>query len=212
MSVRICPGEIVVIGTLSAGRGVRLGAPRAPVIASCRGARMYLGRRRTLIRRMANRLLRMLQRLGVTLPVLVVLLLVSAGGPATLGAAPARHAGSDEPAAVAPPARTAAVLEGIVRDSAGGVVPGVSVSLTGSEAGLRRITLTDDEGRFSFPNQAAGAYELRAELEGFRPVVVGGIRLKAGERVRLDLVLRPLEINEIQGGPTVVGGRVWYAN
>jgi hypothetical protein len=212
MSIRICLGEISVIGALSAGRGVRLGAPQSPVIASCRGARIRLDRRRASLRRAWTRLLRILERLGVTLPVLIVLLLTAAGGLTVFAAAPTRHAGSDEPAAAAPPARTAAALEGIVRDSAGGVVPGVSVSLTGSETGLRRITLTDDEGRFSFPNQTAGAYELRAELEGFRPVVMGGIRLKAGDRVRQDLVLRPLEINEIQGGPTIAGGRVWYAN
>jgi Ca-activated chloride channel family protein len=55
-------------------------------------------------------------------------------------------------------------LTGTITDSAGAVLPGVTVTLTGVE---RRSATTSDRGEFTFANLRPGPYELRAELPGF---------------------------------------------
>jgi Ca-activated chloride channel family protein len=55
-------------------------------------------------------------------------------------------------------------LTGIITDSSGGVLPGVTVTLTGVE---RRTNTTDARGEFTFVDLAPGSYEFRAELAGF---------------------------------------------
>ncbi|MEZ5317707.1 MAG: von Willebrand factor type A domain-containing protein [Vicinamibacterales bacterium] len=67
------------------------------------------------------------------------------------------------------------VVQGIVMDTAGGVLPGVTVTLNQTEGQadvVRATTVTDGAGRFRFPNVAAGAYRLRAALASFRTTVV----------------------------------------
>jgi hypothetical protein len=59
-------------------------------------------------------------------------------------------------------------LTGTITDSIGGVLPGVTVTLSGAE---RRLTATtNDRGELSFVNVAPGSYEIRAELAGFTTV------------------------------------------
>ncbi len=82
-------------------------------------------------------------------------------------------------------------LTGIVTDSSGGLLPGVTVTLTGVE---RRTTTTDARGEFRFVDLVAGSYELRAELAGFatltrRVTVTGG----STPRLTLQMVVGPLQ-------------------
>ena len=52
-------------------------------------------------------------------------------------------------------------LAGTVKDVSGAVLPGVTITLSGTE---RRTAVTNDRGEFTFTNLLPGAYELRAEL------------------------------------------------
>jgi TonB family protein len=80
-------------------------------------------------------------------------------------------------------------LSGVVRDSQGAVVPGVSVVATGL-SGEPRTALTSGTGEFSFGVVPAGRYELTATARGFRTwrgrvdVLNGGRDLFA---IRLDI-------------------------
>src|SRR5262245_61886892 len=76
-------------------------------------------------------------------------------------------------------------LEGIVRDSSGGVVPGVTVA-TRSATGLEMETLTDGGGAFRFPSLPPGTYELKGRLTGFVPATVTGIDLRLGRQLTID--------------------------
>ena len=49
--------------------------------------------------------------------------------------------------------------------------------------------MTDADGRFEAPSLPIGAYEVRAELSGFRPMVRSGIELTVGRHAVVDLVL-----------------------
>ena len=59
-------------------------------------------------------------------------------------------------------------LAGTVKDASGAALPGVTITLSGTE---RRTAVTNDRGEFTFTNLLPGTYEIRAELPGFTTVV-----------------------------------------
>ena len=59
------------------------------------------------------------------------------------------------------------VIEGVVRDSGGAVLPGVTLSLQNQASGVTRTTVTDQAGVYRFPVLQPGTYTLRAEIQGF---------------------------------------------
>ncbi len=97
---------------------------------------------------------------------------------------------------------TTANLAGTATDTTGGVLPGVAITLTHTETGLVRTTITGDEGRYLATALALGTYEVAAELPGFQTLVQSDIRLTLGAQVVLDFVLSPGNITE---RVTVVG-------
>ena len=73
-----------------------------------------------------------------------------------------------------------AQVSGIVRDTTGGVLPGVDVTLTSVGTGLERRAVTNEAGLYTFPNVTVGEYRITATLTGFRPVTNTGVALTAG--------------------------------
>src|SRR5918995_449140 len=74
-------------------------------------------------------------------------------------------------------------IRGTVRDSSGGVLPGVTVNAVNVNTGLKRSEVTDASGAYVFPNLPIGRYTLSAELEGFRRTERTGFDLVADGRV-----------------------------
>ena len=60
-------------------------------------------------------------------------------------------------------------IEGIVLDSSGAVLPGVTVTVIHRDTAASRSTVTDENGLFRLPLLPVGAYDITAELAGFRP-------------------------------------------
>ncbi|HEU0121280.1 MAG TPA: TonB-dependent receptor [Bryobacteraceae bacterium] len=85
--------------------------------------------------------------------------------------------------------QTAATLAGTVRDTSGGVVPGVVVTVTQTATGLVRKATTGRDGLYQIPSLGAGVIEVRATAAGFRPLVRKGIELTVNESAKLDLEL-----------------------
>ena len=81
----------------------------------------------------------------------------------------------------------AGTLSGEVVDQAGAPVPGATVTVTAAGTNLTRASSTGRDGRYVVPGLDPGAYGVRIELRGFRPLLRDGIRLATGENVRLDL-------------------------
>ncbi|MEZ5416996.1 MAG: TonB-dependent receptor [Vicinamibacterales bacterium] len=71
--------------------------------------------------------------------------------------------------AFAQPAQTGTVA-GVVQDDSGGVLPGVTVTLTSQERGTVRTAVTDENGRYVFAALSIGNYTVEATLSGFAPV------------------------------------------
>jgi hypothetical protein len=61
-------------------------------------------------------------------------------------------------------------IEGKVVDQSGGVLPGVTVTLSSPVLPGGRTTVTDDNGHYRFAALPAGTYEVAFELAGFAPV------------------------------------------
>ena len=59
-----------------------------------------------------------------------------------------------------------AELRGQVTDSAGGVVPNATVTITDTGKGTSRTTTTDEEGNYVFLNLLPSSYELKVEAPG----------------------------------------------
>jgi hypothetical protein len=91
-------------------------------------------------------------------------------------------------------AQATAQISGVVRDQSGAVLPGVEITVTRTDTGISRNTITNETGNYVLPNVAVGPYRLEAALPGFRTFVQTGIVLQ----VNADAVINPvLEIGQI---------------
>jgi hypothetical protein len=80
-------------------------------------------------------------------------------------------------------------VTGLATDPSGGAVPGVAITLTSQETGVKRSAATNGAGLYSFPDLPPGTYRLNAEAKGFRPVETRAFSLLAFRTVRQDLAL-----------------------
>ncbi len=84
---------------------------------------------------------------------------------------------------------TTGVIEGTVVDQEGGVLPGVTVTLTNTGTGFQRVLVTDERGRFRGVLLPLGDYRIKAELEGFSTLVQDGLGVSVGATLNLRLTL-----------------------
>src|ERR1051325_2393615 len=85
-----------------------------------------------------------------------------------------------------------ATLTGTITDPHGAVVSGVSVIATQKATGVKRETVSNDDGLYVLSNMAPGDYELRIEAKGFTTKVSKtDVSLNVGQTVTLNV---PLEI------------------
>ena len=68
-------------------------------------------------------------------------------------------------------------IEGTITDSSGGVLPGVTVTITSPDTGLQRTVVTNEKGLYRAPLLPIGTYSVAAELQGFKKFEESGIRL-----------------------------------
>lgn len=99
-------------------------------------------------------------------------------------------------------AQTTASIDGTVTDATGAVLSGAKVTVRHVETGASRAATTNAGGHYFFPMLAVGAYELRAEFAGFRPLVRKGIQLAVGDSAIVNL---SLEVGAVENEVTVVG-------
>src|SRR5713226_10630028 len=91
---------------------------------------------------------------------------------------------------------------GKVTDSSGGVLPGVTVTLT-SPILLQPLTAVPSEtGTYQFPRLEIGIYTVKFELTGFRTVVHEGVRVTVGFSAQINA---QLSVSTVQETITVTG-------
>jgi len=87
-------------------------------------------------------------------------------------------------------------IQGVVKDSSGAVVPGVTVEARSSQLVGVASAVTDSAGVYRFPALAPGVYTVTANLQGFAPGKVADISLALGQLLRVDLALGALRVTE----------------
>src|SRR5439155_13118277 len=92
-------------------------------------------------------------------------------------------------------------LRGSVKD-AGGVIPGVEVTLTNVRTNIARSTVTNERGEYVFANVDPGDYLLKAGLQGYKTVERNDIRVGTQQFFTMDLVM---EVGAIEENITVTG-------
>jgi len=100
-------------------------------------------------------------------------------------------------------------IEGVVKDSSGAVLPGVTVEAR-SANGAVVATATDNDGVYRFPSVAPGDYVVTASLQGFRTEQNDTIRVGLGQLRKVDFTLAVAGLTEtvqVTGGAPLVDAR-----
>ena len=87
-------------------------------------------------------------------------------------------------------------ITGQVSDRTGGALPGVTVTATNAATNIASAAITNGEGIFTIPYLTPGVYSVSAELSGFKKAVRGGLDIRIGDRVVVDLSLEVGAIEE----------------
>jgi hypothetical protein len=87
-------------------------------------------------------------------------------------------------------------IQGTVRDTSGGVVPGATVTLTNVGTNTSSQTTTNADGNYQFPAVRVGTYTVVAELQGFTRAAREGVGLSIQQRLVVDFVLKPGDLAE----------------
>ena len=82
------------------------------------------------------------------------------------------------------------VMEGLVTDPQGAVMPGVEVTITDVETNVSASTKTNSAGYYHVPNLVPGKYRAHFVARGFSPRDVEAIQVPAGEVIREDAQLK----------------------
>ena len=89
-----------------------------------------------------------------------------------------------------------AVIQGVVVDTSGAVLPGVDVEIRNVETNLTRTLITDRDGRFVALQLPPGRYTVTFKLAGFATHVQENVLATVGEAVRLSPVLKVSSVAE----------------
>jgi len=87
-------------------------------------------------------------------------------------------------------------LVGKVTDDQGGVLPGVTVTLSGPAAMGTPTTVTNERGTYRFPAVNSGTYKLTFDMPGFAPLVRDGIVVPVRSTITVDAQLKLASLQE----------------
>jgi hypothetical protein len=87
-------------------------------------------------------------------------------------------------------------LAGVVSDSQGGVLPGVTVTATSPALIGSRTAVTEANGSYRFPSVPEGSYVLTFELSGFQSYKRTNIVLSLGQTLTVDAQLQVQGVQE----------------
>ena len=89
-----------------------------------------------------------------------------------------------------------ASIEGVIKDSTGAVMPGVTVEARNEAVGVVVTTVTDANGVYRFPSLASGTYDVKATLQGFNDAGQPDVPLSLGQIKKVDLTMRIAGVSE----------------
>ncbi|RPJ80757.1 MAG: carboxypeptidase regulatory-like domain-containing protein, partial [Acidobacteria bacterium] len=80
-------------------------------------------------------------------------------------------------------------VTGRVIDQTGGVLPGVTVTLTNLATNVAATAVTNDDGGYTFPQVSPGSYRVSTEYPGFKRAAVEPVRVEVRVPATVDLTM-----------------------
>ncbi|HEY0726843.1 MAG TPA: carboxypeptidase-like regulatory domain-containing protein, partial [Pyrinomonadaceae bacterium] len=93
-------------------------------------------------------------------------------------------------------AQSNAVIEGLVVDRNGAVVPGVTITARNAAIAFERVTTSDTSGRYTLAALPVGEYVVTASAAGFKKQIIENLTVEVGRRITQDFQLDPGDIAE----------------
>ena len=93
-------------------------------------------------------------------------------------------------------AQSTASISGVVKDTDGSVLPGVTVIIKEESTGQSHEVTTDAEGRYQATALSAGSYTVSATLAGFKTATAKSVRLAIGQPIAIALTLEIGQLEE----------------
>jgi hypothetical protein len=98
---------------------------------------------------------------------------------------------------------TSASVSGTIQDSQGGVLPGVSVTLTSRTQGNVLTAITDESGRFVFGIVRPDTYSLKVTLQGFKTLEKTNVVVNANDKLSAGIL--SMEVGAMSEEVSVTG-------
>jgi hypothetical protein len=98
-------------------------------------------------------------------------------------------------------------VRGVIRDAAGGVLPGVSVTAVSPTVPGTHLAVSESDGQYRLLNLPPGVFDVVAELTGFTKYTRQGVEVRAGLNLTLDVVLTVGSVQEsiiVSGEPPLL--------
>jgi len=89
-----------------------------------------------------------------------------------------------------------ASIQGVITDSSGGALPGVTVEASSADRGQKLAVQSDASGHYHFPSVPPGVYTVTATLSGMQPATAKDVQAKLGTSPKVDLVLKVAAVSE----------------
>jgi hypothetical protein len=87
-------------------------------------------------------------------------------------------------------------IQGVVKDSSGGVLPGVTIEARSPSVVGVSMAVTDSRGEYRFPALPSGVYEITATLQGFAVKHIPDTQLQLGQILKVDVTLQVASLAE----------------
>src|SRR5262245_31062502 len=87
-------------------------------------------------------------------------------------------------------------ISGTIKDNTGGVLPGVTVTITSLERKTADEVISNESGFYMKDRLLPGAYEVKAELSGFKQVIFNGVNVNVDTNTPLNLSLEIGQVSE----------------
>src|SRR5262245_2109292 len=92
---------------------------------------------------------------------------------------------------------TSGSISGIVSDERQGVIANAAVTARNVGTNESRVTTSDSDGRYRFPNLTIGNYEITVQTKGFAKTVRSGVELLLNQDAVVNVSLKPSAVEEV---------------
>ncbi len=102
---------------------------------------------------------------------------------------------------------TFATITGVVQDASGSAVPGVTVTATNVNTGVKTASKSNESGAYTIPQLIEGRYTVEATAPGFKQFIAQDVILASRDVRRLDVRLEVGSVEtsiEVKGGATLI--------